>query len=62
MAKLVLGNTSEGSDCLVLNPSFSGHLSSSLLSILNTTCYMLHTLFTDHCLYSLSGLALAVQV
>ena len=52
MAKLVLGNTSEGSDCLVLNPSFSGHLSSSLLSILNTTCYMLHTLFTDHCLYS----------
>ena len=62
MPKLVLGNTLEGSDCLVLNPSFSGLLSSSLHSTLSPEHDMLHTLFTDHCLYSLSGLALTVQV
>ena len=54
MPKLVPGNTLEGSDCLVLNPS-SGLLSSSLPSTLGPA----HTLFTDHCLYSPPASALS---
>ena len=45
MPKFVPGNTSEGSDCLVLNPSFSGH---ALPSTLNPEHDMLHVTHSLH--------------
>ena len=59
MPKLVLGNTLEGSDCLVLNPSFSGLLSSSLPSTLSPEHGMLHTAPTLSDLYSPPASALS---